>query len=73
MKREEFRKNHPLRRISEGVFSEINTIRGNRIFAYIMSCLYAGVLCFRSFKLFLLYRMYQSVGHSVCMNTLIQL
>ena len=36
---------------------------------YIISCLCVGILCFRYFKLLLLYRMYQSVGHSVCKCT----
>ena len=37
---------------------------------YIISCLCVGILCFRYFKLLLLYRMYQSVGHSVCKYTI---
>ena len=53
--------------VYERVISEINTIQGIRSFClYVMSRLYAGVFRFRYFKLLLLYRMYQSVGHYVC-------
>ena len=65
------RKIHESLGISEGVISETNTMRGDSELLHIVLLCHAcvGVFYFRYCNLVLLYRMYQSVGHSVCTYT----